>query len=24
DQAHICGFTEFEPYAKENLGLYQD
>ncbi|KJY96039.1 GrxA family glutaredoxin [Pseudoalteromonas ruthenica] len=24
DQAHIGGFTEFEAYAKENLGLYQD
>ena len=23
DQAHIGGFTEFEAYAKENLGLYQ-
>lgn len=23
DQAHIGGFTEFEAYAKANLGLYQ-
>ena len=23
DQKHIGGFTEFEAYAKENLGLYQ-
>ncbi|XOV78243.1 MAG: GrxA family glutaredoxin [Aestuariibacter sp.] len=23
DQEHIGGFTEFEAYAKENLGLYQ-
>lgn len=23
DQQHIGGFTEFEAYAKENLGLYQ-
>ena len=23
DQTHIGGFTEFEAYAKENLGLYQ-
>jgi len=22
DQKHIGGFTEFEAYAKENLGLY--
>ncbi|OOE40850.1 MULTISPECIES: GrxA family glutaredoxin [Salinivibrio] len=24
DQAHVGGFTEFEAYAKENLGLYQE
>jgi Glutaredoxin, GrxA family len=24
DQAHVGGFTEFEAYAKENLGLFQD
>ena len=23
DQTHIGGFTEFEAYAKENLGLYE-
>ncbi len=23
DQAHIGGFTEFEAYAKEHLGLYK-
>ena len=23
DQDHIGGFTEFEAYAKENLGLYK-
>lgn len=23
DQTHIGGFTEFEAYAEENLGLYQ-
>ena len=23
DQNHIGGFTEFEAYAKENLGLYK-
>jgi len=23
DQAHIGGFTDFEAYAKANLGLYQ-
>ena len=23
DSAHIGGFTEFEAYAKENLGLYR-
>ncbi|RZQ52052.1 glutaredoxin [Pseudoalteromonas phenolica] len=24
DQSHIGGFTEFEAYAKENLGLYSN
>ncbi|MBS3798882.1 MULTISPECIES: GrxA family glutaredoxin [unclassified Pseudoalteromonas] len=24
DQEHIGGFTEFEAYAKANLGLYQE
>lgn len=23
DQTHLGGFTDFEAYAKENLGLYQ-
>lgn len=23
DKEHVGGFTEFEAYAKENLGLYQ-
>ncbi|WP_325893047.1 GrxA family glutaredoxin [Grimontia sp. NTOU-MAR1] len=23
DQVHVGGFTDFEAYAKENLGLYQ-
>ncbi|MEQ3515259.1 GrxA family glutaredoxin [Pseudoalteromonas sp. SS15] len=24
DQSHIGGFTDFEAYAKENLGLYSN
>ncbi|SFB88665.1 GrxA family glutaredoxin [Pseudoalteromonas denitrificans] len=24
EQVHIGGFTEFEAYAKENFGLYQE
>ena len=24
DQSHVGGFTEFEAYAKENLGLYSE
>lgn len=24
DERHVGGFTEFEAYAKENLGLYQE
>ncbi len=23
DEAHVGGFTEFEAYAKQHLGLYQ-